>query len=55
MEMGADDYLAKRFSDPELLAQLRALLRRTEAIARGARAGGPSLVSGGLTLDRLTR
>ena len=47
--------IARSASSRELLAQLRALLRRTEAIARGARAGGPSLVSGGLTLDRLTR
>src|SRR4029077_17090459 len=40
LEMGADDYLPKTFSTRELLARLRAVLRRslmTEAIAAGQR------------------
>jgi DNA-binding response OmpR family regulator len=40
LEMGADDYLPKTFSTRELLARLRAVLRRslmTEAIAAGRR------------------
>lgn len=34
LEIGADDYLAKPFSVLELLARLRALLRRVDALAR---------------------
>jgi two-component system, OmpR family, response regulator len=37
LEIGADDYLAKPFSVLELVARLRALLRRVEALAQNAR------------------
>lgn len=36
LEMGADDYLVKPFNPRELLARIRAVLRRAEPQARGA-------------------
>ncbi len=43
LELGADDYLVKPFSPKELVARVRAVLRRTSGAAAGAemlRAGG---------------
>jgi DNA-binding response OmpR family regulator len=40
-EMGADDYLTKPFAPAELLARIRAVLRRSQ---QGAPAGSPSVV-----------
>ena len=40
LEMGADDYLTKPFSVPELVARTKALFRRVEAMA--SRSGGRS-------------
>jgi len=36
LEMGADDYLTKPFSIPELLARIKALFRRVEALTEPA-------------------
>lgn len=48
LEMGADDYLAKPFSPRELVARIRAVLRRAPGEAQGARG---LIVWGPLRLD----
>jgi len=50
LELGADDYLAKPFSPRELLARIRAVLRRAQPDAVAA-----TLVVGDLRLDATSR
>jgi len=57
LEMGADDYLTKPFSIPELLARIKALFRRVEALSRpAAESTSQELIEqAGLQVDTATR
>ena len=50
LEMGADDYVTKPFAPRELLARVRAILRRTERAHRPAEPG--VLAAGDVEVDR---
>jgi DNA-binding response OmpR family regulator len=52
LEVGADDYLTKPFGIRELMARVRALLRRIELMREaGAGPSAPVLIDGGLRID----
>lgn len=55
LELGADDYLAKPFSVLELVARVKALLRRADALARNARLDSGLLEIHGISIDPLAR
>ena len=51
LEIGADDYLPKPFNPRELIARIRAVLRRTSQVS----AGGQRLTAGDISLDLSAR
>lgn len=57
LEMGADDYLAKPANPRELLARIKAVLRRTQAAAPSGGSGAPfePVRVGPITLDQQLR
>ena len=55
LEMGADDYLPKPFEPRELLARIRAVLRRGQASTQSMANTAPPLRFGSLEMDRDAR
>ena len=55
LEMGADDYLAKPFSVLELVARVKALFRRVEAMSQNARMTAGALDVHGVHIDPVAR
>jgi len=52
LEIGADDYITKPFSPREVVARVRAVMRRAEPRAEGAQAAASVLHVGELEIDR---
>jgi len=55
LEVGADDYITKPFSIPELLARIKAQFRSVDALAKGKNQVGETIKLGDLSLGLDTR
>lgn len=55
LEMGADDYLPKPFSIPELIARIKALFRRQEAMGQNILLAGGLICCHGLCINPFSR
>jgi two-component system OmpR family response regulator len=51
LEIGADDYMTKPFSIRELLARVRAMLRRVKMVEAPSSAGPASIKNGDITIE----
>jgi DNA-binding response OmpR family regulator len=51
LELGADDYVTKPFDIDVLVARIRAVLRRAQAVSAGGATGPTPVVAGDLTID----
>ncbi|OON40222.1 DNA-binding response regulator [Izhakiella australiensis] len=55
LELGADDYLTKPFSMLELVARVKALFRRQQAMSMNLKLAAGILTQGDLTIDPIAR